>query len=348
MDNREYRPLTIPSLQWDSKSLTGSYGQLVAQPLEPGFGITLGNAIRRILLGGIEGSAVTSVIIKGVNNEFSPLPGVIEDTMQVVLNIKDIVVRNKTGKPGTMRVIAKGEKTVRVADIDADEHIELINKDHVIAHVAPGGTLEIEFFVEPGRGYQSAQWPEGKLLQPDDRIYLDAMFAPVRKVTFDVEKTRVGENIDYDKLTLSIHTSAAETPIEVMHYAVSVLRTQLQHFLKSAEIPFNEISRAPEVEELEELPYHAPELTIKGVPVSVLLKPIEELDLSVRAHNCLLNEGIKRVLDLVNLTEDQVIKMKNFGRKSLNEVKEALKAQGLTLGMNIPESELRQLIKSSQ
>ncbi len=348
MDNREFRPLTIPNLQWDSKTLTESYGQLIAQPLEPGFGITLGNAIRRILLGGIEGSAVTSVIIKGVNNEFSPLPGVVEDTMQVVLNIKDIVVRNKTGKPGTMRVVAKGEKTVRVMDIEADEHLELINKEHIIAHVAPGGSLEIEFFVESGRGYQPAQWPEGKLLQPDDRMYLDAMFAPVRKVTFDVEKTRVGENIDYDKLILSIHTNASETPVEVVHYAVSVLRTQLQHFLKNTEIPFNEISKASEVEELEELPYHVPELTIKGIPVSILVKPIEELDLSVRAHNCLLNEGIKRVLDLVNLSEDQVIKMKNFGRKSLNEVKEALKVHGLTLGLDIPESELRQLIKSSQ
>ena len=146
----------------------------------------------------------------------------------------------------------KGEAVATVADIEADEHLELVNKDHVIAHVAEGGELDIEFFVESGRGYQPAQWPVGKALQEDDRIYIDAMFSPIRKVTFDVEKTRVGEDIDYDKLTLRIHTDGSENPLDVLHYAVSVLRTQLEHFLASAEIPFNEISASPEEEEEEE------------------------------------------------------------------------------------------------
>src|SRR5476651_42725 len=153
MDKKEYKPLTIPRLTWNKKELTGSFGELVAQPLEPGFGITLGNALRRILLGAVEGSAVTSVIIKGVNNEFSVVEGVIEDTMQLVLNIKDIVIRNKEGKPGKMHLHVKGEAVARVADIKADEHLELVNLDHVIGHVAPGGELDIEFFVENGRGY---------------------------------------------------------------------------------------------------------------------------------------------------------------------------------------------------
>ena len=143
MDRKEYQPLTIPKLSWNTTTLTNTFGELVAQPLEPGFGITLGNALRRTLLGGVEGAAVVAVIIKGVNNEFSSVPGVIEDTMQLVLNIKQIVVRNKTGKPGTMKVSVKGPATVTVADIEADEHLELVNTEHVIGHVAQDGLLEI-------------------------------------------------------------------------------------------------------------------------------------------------------------------------------------------------------------
>ena len=196
---REYRPLTIPKVQWDNKSLTHTYGQLVAQPLEPGFGITIGNALRRVLLGAIEGSAVTSVIIKGVNNEFTSLPGVIEDILHLVLNIKGIIIRNTTGAPGRMTLTVTGERTVTVADIIADSHLELVNPEQVLAHVARDGNLEIEFFVESGRGYVPAQWPVGTVLQKDGRIFVDAQFAPVTKVSFDVEKTRVGSDIDYDK-----------------------------------------------------------------------------------------------------------------------------------------------------
>ncbi|MCX5922469.1 MAG: DNA-directed RNA polymerase subunit alpha [Candidatus Dependentiae bacterium] len=347
MDRKEYKPLTIPRLSWNKKELTSSYGELVAQPLEPGFGITLGNALRRILLGAVEGSAVTSVTIKGVNNEFSVVEGVIEDTMQLVLNIKDIVIRNKEGKPGTMRLTIKGEATARVADIVADEHLELVNLDHVIAHVAPGGELDIEFFVENGRGYRVAQWPERKAFLEDGRIYVDAMFSPIRQVTFDVEKTRVGGNIDYDKLTLKIHTDGSENPLDVVHYSVSVLRTQLEHFLASAEIPFNQISALPE-EEKEQEPVALDGFGLKGVPVDLLLKPIDELELSVRAHNCLINADIKRVIDLVNMSEDDVLRIKNFGRKSLTEVKESMKAFGLSFSMGIKESDLKKVLKNNE
>ena len=182
MEKKTYRPLTIPKLSWDTKTLTTSNGQLTAQPLEPGFGITLGNALRRTLLGGIEGSAVTAVTIKGINNEFSVLPGVVEDAMQVILNIKEIVVRNNQGLSGKMSLTIQGEATATAGDIVTDEHLEILNKEHVIAHVAAGGRLEIEFFVDTGRGYQAALWPIGQALQPDGRIYLDAMFSPVRKV----------------------------------------------------------------------------------------------------------------------------------------------------------------------
>lgn len=344
MDNKEYRPLTIPLLGWNKKTLSNEFGELTAQPLEPGFGITLGSALRRVLLGGVEGSAVTSVIIKGVNNEFSSLPGVEEDTMQVVLNIKQIVVRNTTGKPGMMKLSYKGQGAAKVADIVADSHLELVNKDHVIAHVAPGGDFDVQFFVQAGRGYQAAQWPADKALQDDGRIYLDAMFSPVRNVTFDVEKTRVGSEIDYDKLNLTIQTDGAESPITVLNYAVSVLRTQLEHFLIDSEIPFNDISEKP-MPKAEVKPAKSESVGLKGVPADLLLKPIDELELSVRAHNCLISSGIKRVLDLVNLSEDEGLRIKNFGRKSLNEVKDSLKSFGLSFGMNIKESDLKDLVR---
>ncbi|KIX85310.1 DNA-directed RNA polymerase subunit alpha [Vermiphilus pyriformis] len=343
MHKQVYKPLTIPKLTWNKKNLSQEYGEFVAQPLEPGFGITMGNALRRVLLGGVEGAAVTSVIIKGVNNEFSALPGVVEDAMQLILNIKSIVVRNKTGQAGTMRLQVKGPATVTVADIVPDSHLELINSDQVIGHVAAAGELDIVFFVESGRGYQQAQWPVDKALQEDGRIYLDAMFSPIVKVTFEIEKTRVGKDIDYDKLTMMIHTDGSEHPIDAVNYAVSVLRTQLEHFLSSDEIPFNDISDAP----VSENRYESGQqelIGLKGVPAELLLKPIDELELSVRAHNCLINADIKRILDLVNLTEDEVLKIQNFGRKSLSEVKESMQAFGLSFGMNIKESELMHLL----
>lgn len=341
---KTYRPLTIPTLKWEAQTLTERYGQLVAQPLEPGFGVTLGNALRRMLLGGIEGSAVTSIIIKGVNNEFSTMPGVVEDVMQIVLNVKEIVVRNKTGLPGKMHLSVKGDAPAQVKDIVADNHLELLNPDHVIAHVAAGGQLDIEFFVETGRGYVPAKWPAGKALQEDDRIYLDAMFSPVRKVAYDVQKARVGESIDYDKLTLTIDTDGTLSPVEVVHYAVSVIRSQLEHFLAASEIPFNEISAAYKREHGEETGEGAVRETIQGVPVELLAKPIETLELSARAHNCLVNAGVERIIDLVNLTEDELQKIKNFGRKSFDEVKEGLKQYDLSLGMNISEEELDRAI----
>lgn len=340
----KYKPLTIPQVKWNKKVFNNTFGEVVAQPLESGFGITFGNALRRVLLGAVEGSAVTSVIVKGVNNEFSSLPGVVEDVMQILLNIKEITIKNKEGNPGKMHLHVKGEGVARVADIKADEHLELINQDHVIAHLAVNGEIDIEFFVESGRGYQPAQWPIGKSLQEDNRIYIDAMFSPVVKVYFDVEKTRVGKDIDYDKLTLKIHTDGSETPAEVLHYCVSVLRTQLEHFLIDPEIPFNEISASVE-ESKEEETEDVTHASLKGVKADLLFKPIEELELSARAQNCLITSDIKRIIDLVNLTDDDVLKIKNFGKKSLREVKDAMKSYNLSFGMDIKESDAKKLLK---
>lgn len=342
MNKKEYKALTIPKLNWDNKTLTERSGELTAQPLEPGFGITFGNALRRILLGGIEGSAVTSVIISGVNNEFSALPGVVEDVMQVVLNIKEIVVRNTTGQSGKMRLNVKGAAVVTVADIVADEHLELINKEHVLANVAAGGSLDMEFFVESGRGYQVAQWPIGQALQEDNRIYLDAMFSPVRKVTFDVQKTRVGQIIDYDKLVLTVHTDGTETPVDVVNYAVSVIRSQFEYFLTSQEIPFGvPESAAEDVAQEHNDGLDKQKSGHVSTSAEFLLKPIDVLEFSVRAHNCLINADIKRIIDLVNMSEDEARKIKNFGRKSFDEVKEVMKQFGLSFSMNIKEADLK-------
>lgn len=337
MNKPEYKPLTIPKITWDKQTLTESFGKVTAQPLEPGFGVTLGNALRRTLLGGIEGSAVTSVIITGVNNEFSTIPGVIEDIMQLVLNMKQIVIKNSENRAGKMKLSVSGASIVTVGDIEADDHLELVNKDHVLANVTAEGSLEIEFFVESGRGYQKAQWPEKKSLQEDNRIYLDAMFSPLRNVSLHVEKTRVGKAIDYDKLNLEITTDGSGTPVEMLNYAISVIRTQLENFLVGDEIPFNEFSQMKEeeagVEVIEVVDFGLPE----EMELEFLLKSIDELELSARAHNCLLNAKINRVLDLVNVSEDASLRIKNFGRKSLDEVRESLSSLGLRFGMDIKE-----------
>ncbi|NBV40302.1 DNA-directed RNA polymerase subunit alpha [bacterium] len=345
MNKLEYKPLTLPKLSWDKKTLSASYGQLTAAPLEPGFGMTLGNALRRMLLGAIEGSAVTSIIVQGVNNEFAAVPGVVEDVMQLVLNIKQIVIKNTTNQPGTMKLSISGKDIVTVADIKADEHLELVNTDLVLAHLSEGAKLEIEFFVESGRGYQAAAWPLGKSLQDDNRIYLDAMFCPVIRVMYDVEKTRVGKDIDYDKLVLHVHTNGAENPVDVLNYAVSVLRTQLETFLMDSEIPFNELSQVQEVDTVVQ-DEEVEDGELKGLPVDLLLKSIDELELSARAHNCLVNAQINRVIDLVNFSEDEGLKIKNFGRKSLDEVKESLRSHGLRFGMNIDEEMVAKSLKN--
>lgn len=347
MQDKTYKELILPKLSWDGKKSTDTYGELIVEPLESGYGVTMGNALRRIMLSSIEGAAVTSAVIAGVNNEFSTIPGVIEDVLHVVLNIKGIVVKNKTGQPGKMNLSIRGEGVVRASDISCDEHLEVVNKDHVIANLAADGSLDIEFHVEMGRGYQPAQWPHGKSLQQDGRIYVDAMFSPIRRVEYRVEKTRVGEKIDYDKLFLAVTTNGAVHPTDVVHYATSVLRTQLEHLLAAPEIPFNEISKVEEEEVVTSATAEQKNPT-KGLPVELFLRPIDELEFSVRAHNCLIGAGIKRVIDLVNLTDEDVLKIKNFGRKSLREVKEILQAFSLQLGMNVKELDLKRLIKEQE
>jgi len=347
MLEKVYKGLILPKLSWQGKT-SQTFGELVVEPLEAGYGVTLGNALRRIMLSSIEGAAVTSVVIEGVNNEFAVIPGVAEDVLQIVLNIKGLVVHNTTGESGKMRVVKKGPGPVLAADIVCDDHMEVVNKNHVIANLAVDGKIDIEFLVEMGRGYVPAQWPYAKALQPDGRIYVDALFAPVQRVEFRTEKTRVGEAIDYDKLYLAVHTNGAVTPPDVVHYAASVLRSQLEHFLSATEIPFNAISAGTQPHVAGTPSAETDKNPTKGLPVELFLRPIDELEFSVRAHNCLVGAGVKRVIDLVNLTDDDILKIKNFGRKSLREVKEILQAFKLSLGMNVKELDLKRLIKEQE
>lgn len=345
MTRKNYQPLTVPSLSWEKKDLSSNYGELIAQPLEPGFGVTLGNAMRRTMLSSVEGAAVTSIIIDGVNNEFACVDGVVEDVLQMTLNIRQIVIKNKTGQPGKMVLDFSGKGSAKVSDIKPDSHLELLNKDHVIAHLSEKSKLKITFFVENGRGYVPAQWPSDISVQPDGRIFLDSMFSPVQNVAFEVSKTRVGQDMDYDKLLMRVSTDGTITPSEVISYAASVLRTQLELFLDCEEIPFGEISKGVcelEVVSKNEVVGGGP---TQGVSVDLFLKSIDDLELSVRAHNCLVSSGVKRVIDLVNMSDEDILKIKNFGRKSLKEVKEVLNAFGLRFGMNVKELDLKKEIK---
>jgi DNA-directed RNA polymerase subunit alpha len=234
---------------------------------------------------------------------------------------------------------------LKASDLKMSDHLTIVNPAHEIANVSVGGELDIQFFVESGRGYQPAQWPLGKGIQEDDRIYLDAMFSPVSKIFFDVEKTMVGKDIDYDKLTVKIFTNGAETPTDALNYAVSVLRSQLEHFLVSTEISFNEFSKVV-VEEPVSSKEETSGLGLDSRTVEILLKPIDELELSARAHNCLISAGKKRILDLVNLSREEALNLKNFGSKSLNEVEESLHSLGLSFGADIKEADIKKILKS--
>lgn len=340
---KAYQPLTLPSLVWNKKDFSDNNAELIVSPLEAGFGVTLGNALRRVLLSAIEGTGVTSVIIEGVNNEFSVINGVVEDTLQIILNIKEIVIKNTTGESGKMSLDIRRKGPVYVSDIQADDHLKLINKDFIIANISEGGSLKIDFFVENGRGYVPAKWPSDNALNNDGRIYLDVMFSPIMNIEYRIEKTRVGNDIDFDKLFFRVKTNGVISSSEAISYASSALRSQLELFLTCDEIKFREL-----VKEDTQAEMSLSDISggfVQTYSVDLFLKSIDDLELSVRAHNCLVNAGIKRVIDLVNMSDDDVLKLKNFGRKSLKEVKEVLTAFGLRFGMNIKELDLKKALK---
>ncbi len=308
------------SLVCEQSSLTPTYGKFIAEPFERGYGTTIGNSLRRVLMSSIEGTAVTSVKIEGVAHEFSSIPGVLEDTTQIILNIKKLILRSYTRNPKTIRLEVEKEGEAFAKDITADETVEILNPELHIATLTKKAKLAIEMEVGRGRGYVPAERnkKEGQVIGV---IPIDSIFTPVRRVNYHVENTRVGQITDYDKLIMEIWTNGSLTPEEALLYAANIHQKHLDIFVN--------FGKLPEEEEEEETPQEK-ELQEK------LNTPVTELELSVRSANCLREARIKTIGDLVKKKEIDMLKYRNFGKKSLEEIKGILTKMGLTLGMELP------------
>jgi DNA-directed RNA polymerase subunit alpha len=292
---------------------------VVAEPLERGFGLTLGNALRRILLSSLQGASVQSVHIDGVLHEFSSIAGVREDVTDIILNIKDIAIKMQGEGPKRMVVKKQGPAVVTAADIQTVGDIVVLNPELVICHLDEGAEIRMEFTVNTGKGYVPADRnrPEDA---PIGLIPVDSLYSPVKKVSYRVENTREGQILDYDKLTMQIETNGAVSPEDALAYAARILQDQLQVF-----ITFDEPKKKQDGEAKPELPFNP-----------ALLKKVDELELSVRSANCLKNDNIVYIGDLIQKTEAEMLRTPNFGRKSLNEIKEVLANMNLHLGMDVP------------
>lgn len=308
-----------------------THGTVVVEPLERGFGLTLGNALRRILLSSLQGAAVTAVQIDGVLHEFSTIKGVREDVVNIILNIKAIAVAMHAEGPKKMRLSAEGPCEVTAGMIEAGADIEIMNPGLVLCTLDKGASLNMEFTVDTGKGYRPATQnrPEEA---PVGLIPVDSVFSPVCKVSYEVEDTRVGQITNYDKLTLSVETNGSITPEDAVAFAARIMQDQLQVFIN-----FEEPKAQEKKEEVDELPFNRN-----------LLRRVEELELSVRSANCLKNDNIVYIGDLVQKSENDMLRTPNFGRKSLNEIKEVLHGMGLHLGMQAegwPPENIEELIK---
>lgn len=316
---RNWRELIRPSrMDVDDANHSDYYGKFSCEPLERGFGHTIGNALRRILISSLQGAAITNVRIDGVLHEFSTIPGVMEDVSDIILNLKGVRIRYLGHGPTTLTISASGEGLVTAGDIKCPPDAEILNKDHHLATLGPEGSIEAELTVQTGKGYVTAD----RNKNPEDPIgviAVDAAFSPITKVSYVVTQARVGQITDYDKLTLEVHTNGAVRPEDAVAYAAKILKEQLQIFINFPEEP----------EPVEVVEEDEPELNEN------LFRTVDELELSVRSANCLKNADIKYIGELVRRTEAEMLKTKNFGRKSLNEIKEMLAEMGLTLGMKL-------------
>jgi len=305
-------------LEVEKSTLTKTYGKFVAEPFERGYGTTIGNSLRRVLISSIDGAAVTSIKIDGMLHEFATLDGVYEDGTQIVLNVKKLVLRYHGKGTKKLFIEAKKEGPITAGDIQTDETVEIVNKDLVICTLSKDRPFKMELEIGRGRGYVAAE----RNKKEDDGIGIipvDSIYSPVIKVNFSVEDTRVGQMTDYDKLILEVWTNGAMSPEEAMLYASNILQRHLDIFVNYGEIPEEE-----EEEEEED----------KGFR-DVVAKPISELELSVRSANCLEAANIKTIGDLIRKSEAQMLKYKNFGKKSLNEINAILVTMGLSLGMDV-------------
>jgi DNA-directed RNA polymerase subunit alpha len=318
---KSWKDLIRPKrLEVEKETLTPTYGRFTAEPFERGFGITIGNSLRRILLSSLQGGAITSLKVDGVLHEFSTIPGTKEDITEIILNLKEVRLKLHTEGPKTIRVKAEGPKVLKAGDIITGDAVEILNPDHYIATLSRDGKLSIEMVVKMGRGYVSAERnkEEG---QPIGTIPMDAIFSPIKKVNYTVTNARVGQITDYDKLILEVWTDGSLNPEEAVAHAAKILKDQLSIFITFEEEE-EEVSYPEDVEEKEAFNEN-------------LLRSVDELELSVRSANCLKHANIKLIGDLVQRTEAEILATKNFGRKSLNEIKEILTEMGLSLGMKL-------------
>src|SRR5215470_9243793 len=318
---KNWRELIRPrQLETDASEGSATYGRFTCEPLERGFGLTLGNALRRVLLSSLQGAAITAVRIEGVLHEFSTLPGVIEDVTEIILNLKQVRLKlhGDGPKKGTFEARGKGE--VRAGDLQIDADVEVLNPDLHVATLNKDGDLRMEVEIDAGRGYVSAD-QHSQMDRPIGVIPIDSMFSPVTKVNYNVETTRLGQRIDYDKLTLEVWTDASILPSDAVAVAAKILRDHFNLFIHFEE---------PIEEEVEE------EVNEDILRIRRLLeKSVEELELSVRSSNCLRAAEIKNIGDLVQKSEGEMLKYRNFGRKSLKEIQDILGEMGLSFGMDV-------------
>src|SRR5512139_2605006 len=323
-------------LDVDYKGRPDTYGKFECEPLERGFGITLGNALRRVLLSSLQGAAISSVKIDGVLHEFATLPGVREDVTDIVLNLKEVRLKLHDGLVAKATIEKKGEGVVRAGDIQGGPNLEVLNPEHPIATLSKEGALRVELTIKMGRGYVSADRNKDEEA-PVGTVPIDAIFSPIRKVNYTVTNARVGQRTDYDKLTVEVWTDGSVRPDDAVAYAARILQDQLSIFIN-----FEEAAE----------PAEGAEERHPGLNEN-LFRSVAELELSVRSANCLQNAGIKYIGELVQKTEAEMLKTKNFGRKSLNEIKEILREMGLDFGMRIenfpPRTELdRRMAKEKE
>ena len=318
-----WRGLELPSVvNCDHESLTPSYGRFYAEPFERGFGTTIGNSLRRILLSSLEGSAVTQIKIRGAQHEFTSVKGVVEDVTDIVLNVKSLVVKKHTPETRVITIDKSTAGPVTGADVQTDADVEVINKDHVIATLSADVPFFVEMVVENGRGYVPAT-EHSSVEHEIGVIPIDAVYSPITRVRYETDDTRVGQKTNYDRLSLEIWTNGSITPEMALVESSKILRKHLNPFVQ-----LNELGAQ----------VHAPSRGGTGDAVleSKLNTTIAELRLSVRASNCLESEGINSVRELVQLTEDQLLELRNFGDTTLTEVRERLTEMGLHLGMRVP------------
>ncbi len=324
------RSFEIPKkLECDEESLTKNYGKFMAEPFERGYGVTVGNSLRRVLLSSLEGTAVTSIKIEGCSHEFGALPGIVEDVTEIVLNVKNLIIRSHARASKTLRIEVDQKKEITAADILTDDTVEVVNPDLHIATLTKNVSFKMELEVQKGRGYVPAERNK-KEGQPIGGIAIDSIFTPVKKVNFHVEDTRVGQMTDYDKLILEVWTNGSIGPKDAILYASNILQRHLDVFVNFGKLPEEDI--AVEISDTKDAELY-----------KRMAQPVSELELSVRSANCLREAHIKTLGELVKKSEAEMLKYRNFGKKSLTEIGNILKDMGMGFGMDVDLEKIKEI-----